>query len=166
MRWIILALTAVAGIAAGSWYWFAGDEPDLLACEAYIRTGLSSADGYHRIDVTRSDTQPLTFLQFKGEAGRSASAIGMKEVERLQDISDGISARSGTLQLRLLTVTYSSWAGIPLKKVCAFRLLNGELEAPDTLMSNAGDGHIEALKTLAILQGRRRPPKPKYACCL
>ena len=166
MKWIFGVLAAIAVGAAVWWLYIRSERPDLLACEAHIRARVSDASGYKRLNVTRVDTAPLTAVEFKRQAGRSASAIGLKEVERLQDIADGIYARSGTLQLRLLTITYSLWDGAPVEKACAFRLIDGELQSVDTLMSNAVDDHLKELDTLAIVRGRSRVSRPKHTCCL
>lgn len=145
----------------------ANDPPDLAACELHVRTNMPANVEYQRVNVTRVDTAPLTSEEFKRQAGPAASVHGLGEPEDLQNQVDEYWAKSGNLALRTMVLTYRLGDEVqPRKQVCAFRLVKGALQATPTLMSHATTTTQKALDTLADIQKRRRPSRPKYSCCL
>lgn len=163
---LISALLALGG-GADAWVQSDATAPDLMACELHIRSSLPANADYRRNGITRQDSAPLTFAQFRKQAGPAASVHGLGEAEDLQNQVDEYWAKSGNLALRTMVLTYRLGDEVqPRKQVCAFRLVKGALQATPTLMSHATTTTQKALDTLADLQKRRRPSRPKYSCCL
>lgn len=165
----IVLISALLALGGGAYAWVQSDAaaPDLTACELHIRSSLPANADYRRIGITRQDSGPLSFAQFREQAGPAASVHGLGEPEDLQNQVDAYWAKSGNLALRTLTLTYRLGdEAQPRKQICAFRLIEGDLQTTSTLMSHATTTTQKALDTLADLQKRRRQSRPKYSCCL
>jgi hypothetical protein len=167
VKWLGVLIAIAIGIGAIGWHWTERDQPDVLACEAYVRSKLADPSAYRRENLKRRDTDHLDINSFYKMSGKPASVVGVPELEQAWRIIDEGAARRGDLQLRLLDLTYSRWGGdAPQTQVCAFRLVDGELQGHEALMENAEGSLQKSVETLAILRGGRRPAKPKYPCCL
>lgn len=168
---LFVTVCALAGVAlSGGAYVLAqkpGDAADVVACEAHVLANVPPGAVYRRLDVVRTDSGPLSAPAFHEQAGPAASVHGLGEAEDLQNQVDEYWAKSGNLALRTMVLTYRLGDEVqPRKQVCAFRLVKGALQATPTLMSHATTTTQKALDTLADLQKRRRPSRPKYSCCL
>lgn len=166
---LILIVAAFVGLGGGAYAWAreASDGADVAACELHVRTNLPSGVTYRRIGVAREDTPPLSAAAFRQQAGAAASVHGLGEAEDLQSQVDEYWAKSGKLALRTMVLTYRlDDEAQSRKQICAFRLVEGDLETTPTLMSHATTAAPKALDVLADLQRRRRQSRPRYSCCL
>lgn len=141
--------------------------PDLSACELHVRSRLPVGKEYRRIDVTRTDTAPQSFADFKEQAGVSASVHGLGEAEKLRDLADELAAKAGRLSLRRMVLTYQlDGEAQPRKQICAFRLSDGQLQDASTLNANATSKTGDAIDFLADRGKWARQSRPKHSCCL
>jgi len=168
MRMPILFASAIAvGSATYAWAMQVDQPFDLAACEAHVRANTPNNRGYRQLSVTRTDTGPLTPAAFHEQAGPPASRHGLGEAERLQNILDETNAQAGNLALRRMVLTYQFQGDAkPRQQICAFRLIEGELESPKILNAHATTVTGKALDVLADLQHRPRQSRPKHSCCL
>lgn len=168
MKPIACVAAALVVIVGGyAWAQKAREGLDVGACEAHIRASLPPGVDYRRLDVARTDSGPLGIAAFREQAGTAASVHGLGEAEDLQNQVDEYWAKSGKLALRTMVVTYRRGDDVrPRQQICAFRLVEGDLETPSTLMSHATTETPKALDLLADLQHRRRQSRPKHSCCL
>ena len=170
MRVAIVMLGMLGAVIGGSAFALAQRDStplDLAACELHVRSNLPAGATYRRVSVARNDTGPLTPAAFREQAGPPASRHGLGEAERLQNILDEMNAKAGNLALRRMVLTYQTKGDTkPRQQICAFRLIEGELESPKILNAHATTVTGKALDVLADLQHRPRQSRPKYSCCL
>ncbi|WP_343526934.1 hypothetical protein [Sphingomonas sp.] len=162
-------LAAMLALCSDADAWSRGDSisPDLAACELHVRSSLPADTGYRRIDVTREDTVPMTYAQFRQQAGASASVQGLGEAEELRDLADELAAKAGRLSLRRMVLTYQlDGEARPRQQVCAFRLSEGQLQDAKTLNANATSRTAEAIDFLADRGKWARQSRPEHSCCL
>lgn len=146
----------------------AGAEPDLAACETFVKRDMVFPESFERLAVSRVDDEPTDNAAFIKRAGlvKPPDLLAFRELWNVeQQIYDG-----SRIALRQMTLDYRFKAGSGeyerTKAVCAFRLVDGELPSSETLERAAKSRTREGLDTLMKIKGMRPLPAPRFDCCL
>ena len=144
-------------------------KPDVAACEAHIKGSLPSPASYNRISVAAFDGATMPGKDFPAAAGTVRPRAN--DLDRaLWDESQAIY-NSSQVALRQLVVEYDAQnengVAVRAKQICAFRLIDGQLEGDDMLMRRADrTSTADGIDLLDAVKGSKTRARPRFACCL
>jgi hypothetical protein len=141
-------------------------QPDINACETFIKSELQSPSTYNRLSVASTDRQT--------SAEEMLDLYSEDSVRDLQKTLLEIEEREG-LALRQVQIEYeaANSYGVPVRayEICVFKLVGGSLEEADRLEANARMAKLRrAVRQYDELGLMKAAPSgrggAKYACCL
>ena len=162
MNWKVPAGIAALGIVGVGGYfgWETYGQPDVKACEAFIKEGLRSPSSYSRVSVIKG-----------------VEPISIEELQKLRPPSSFDKLLKGDRSLHLVSIEYDAdnayGTSIRGVEVCAFEMRNGEL--PDSTMidlkarQSASKRTLRQLSEAGMIEGA--PPgstnsPARFPCCL
>lgn len=157
--------------ALGSLCLLAGcGQPDVEACETFIKSELQAPATYRRVAITKVDSALMSMSEFRRRTG--IPDLRRDENETLRRYGELREGDRPSLRTLGITFEADNGYGVPVRatRVCAFKLIDGKLPDGAEIESTARDAALKAnskqLIGAGLLPNAPASSDRKYDCCL